>query len=281
MRSVGIPVHGLDLAGHFTWIAKIPTCMVPSLLLIHHIHILQTSSMLIAAGAWPTQIVVKPCVKRGSLVQRMPVNMNPAAQADVGLLHTRKFLYFQSGLWNGNSLLRTRTHIQEAFRMQSMSTPHTRCNSAPACAPLASHTVQCRLGKAPHRVTLSYRAASRPVQRPTPLPGQSTLPCSSFGAHRQHLRSSWVAAAGKDDSIDFADRAIAGLVYIVPLLDSMRYGMVLHADIQPMCCVLASAIHLDHCTAGTFIFRQFPWVLQLLSPLLPVLKIYAGFPLGR
>ena len=38
--------------------------------LIHHIHIpyIQISSMLIAAEAWPTQIVVKPCVKRGSLV---------------------------------------------------------------------------------------------------------------------------------------------------------------------------------------------------------------------
>ena len=31
---------------------------------------------------------------------------------------------------------------------------------------------------------------------------------------------------------------------------------------------------------GTFIFRQFPWVLQLLSPLLPLLKLYVSFPLG-
>ena len=108
-----------------------------------------------------------------------------------------------------------------------MSTAPARWNSAPACAPPVSHTVQCRLGQAPQRVSLSYRAASRPLQRPALLPGQSALPCSSVGAHRQHLRSSWVAAAGKDDSIDFADRAIAGLVYIVPLLDSMRYGTVL------------------------------------------------------
>ncbi|CAK0787784.1 hypothetical protein CVIRNUC_011006 [Coccomyxa viridis] len=65
-------------------------------------------------------------------------------------------------------------------------------------------------------------------------------------AHFRFLR----VHAGKD--VDFADRAVATLPYLVPLFDGLKYGR--------------------------FLFAQFPALASVLSPLNPLISLYFSFP---
>ena len=59
--------------------------------------------------------------------------------------------------------------------------------------------------------------------------------------------------AGRDTGPDsIADRGIAALPYILPLLDGLRYGR--------------------------FFFKEFPMVLKLILPLRPLIEWYSSFP---
>ncbi|KAK9819548.1 hypothetical protein WJX74_009907 [Apatococcus lobatus] len=57
---------------------------------------------------------------------------------------------------------------------------------------------------------------------------------------------------GSSDGIDYADRAIASLPYLVPLFDGLKYGK--------------------------FVFMQYPIFMRFLAPLDPLVRLYFGFP---
>ena len=121
-----------------------------------------------------------------------------------------------------------------------------------------------RSSRAPRRVraqALVVVSHSRPAVRPRAL--QPRLACSPrvggavVGSGRQlgRVRRGGVCAArggGYEDSPTAAERVVAALPYLLPLLDGLRYGK--------------------------FFFLEFPQAQLLLLPLQPVLQLYTTVP---
>ncbi|CAL5224866.1 g7624 [Coccomyxa viridis] len=103
-----------------------------------------------------------------------------------------------------------------------------------------------------HSITGSaIRRQSTALRQHRHLSGAVSTATSSRnrGRTRGSLRCTPVCA-GKD--VDFADRAVASLPYLVPLFDGLKYGR--------------------------FLFAQFPALANLLSPLNPLISLYFSFP---
>lgn len=58
--------------------------------------------------------------------------------------------------------------------------------------------------------------------------------------------------ASSDNDVQLADRLTSSIVYLIPLMDALRYGR--------------------------FFFQQFPFALSLLQPVFPLFKLYTSFP---
>ncbi|CAG9465969.1 unnamed protein product [Pedinophyceae sp. YPF-701] len=63
-----------------------------------------------------------------------------------------------------------------------------------------------------------------------------------------------VRVAARNGDVDIADRVISSLVYLLPLMDGIRYGR--------------------------YFFMEFPSFARLLSPLEPLVSLYYGIPFG-
>lgn len=93
---------------------------------------------------------------------------------------------------------------------------------------------------------------------------------------------------GSSDGIDYADRAIASLPYLVPLFDGLKYGMQQTHQALPepsfssppaphVARILSHGLEL----AGKFVFMQYPIFMRFLAPLDPLVRLYFGFPFAR
>ena len=118
--------------------------------------------------------------------------------------------------------------------------------------------------------------------------GRCGSPLHSMHGSRRPLRlqhrrqGGGVAHAGRD--VDIADRAVASVPYLVPLLDGLRYGTrsaacrdgpAMHTLVRPA----TEGIGLPH--AGKFLFAQFPSFAGLFAPLNPLINLYFSFPFAR
>ncbi len=95
--------------------------------------------------------------------------------------------------------------------------------------------------------------------------------------------------AAKD--VDFADRAVGALPYLVPLFDGIKYGEMSHLplsmlpdsnllSVRSLMCVSCQLTQWS-CNAGRFLFLQFPFLPRLLAPLNPLISFYFSFPFAR
>jgi hypothetical protein len=139
--------------------------------------------------------------------------------------------------------------------------PHcqTPCNAAPLNA-----LRQVRLSRSARRSGLTAESKGNAVARPATAAALSSS-FSSFAAHPAALlrgpflpprqaRGSVcrIEARRRETGIEPAQRIVAGLAYLLPLLDGIRYGR--------------------------FLFLQFPVTEVILQPILPLVQLYNSVP---
>lgn len=92
---------------------------------------------------------------------------------------------------------------------------------------------------------------------------------------------------GSSNEIDYADRAVASLPYLVPLFDGLKYGMEQRCTPITALCkqmhIKVSNANLadNNIAAGKFVFMQYPIFMRFLAPLDPLVRLYFGFPFAR
>ncbi|KAL4856315.1 hypothetical protein ACK3TF_003128 [Chlorella vulgaris] len=109
-----------------------------------------------------------------------------------------------------------------------------------------------RMAAAAQRAPRSVPCGGASGLRGTPLMPRLAAK-SSAGRRQVAVHASWNRGGG-DGSPDIADRVVASLPYLVPLLDGLRYGK--------------------------FFLVQYPAFGAVLLPLDPIIRLYYSFPLA-